>query len=485
MTAQTCQQVWDICLQTIRGQVSEQSFKTWFLPIVPVHLSEKSDGARILTIQVPTRYFYDWIEEHYVSLLEKGIRSALGENGRLQYTLAPEQPKNPSPAPNQFRSTEAPTHENGKPASDKNFFAKKESFTAHAAAPKQGKKAIESNLNIRHTFANFIEGDCNKLAVTAGQSIVQNPGINAFNPLVLYGGVGLGKTHLAEAIGNAIREQNSHKNVLYVSANQFGNDFVQAVRESAVQQFMDLYMSLDVLIVDDIQFFCGKSGMQENFFNVFNHLHQSRKQIIMTSDCAPKDLRGLQDRLLSRFKWGLTTELKVPSFETRRAIIDYKMKHEGIALTPEVLDLLANSITTNVREIEGALISLLARASLLQQEITLDLVQQCIQTVVKEEKKKLTLEDIQEMVAELFQITTDELKDKSRKKNVADARQFAMYIANKYTDLPLKTIGMYFGKRDHSTVIHACKAIPDKLEKEAEYKEVMRKIEEKIAQLFK
>jgi chromosomal replication initiator protein len=505
MTTQPHQQVWDICLQVIRSQVPEQSFKTWFLPIRPVRLTKTADGWQVLTIQVPTRYFYEWLEEHYVPLLERGIIAALGERGRLQYVLAPQQPQNLNTASHtnnshkNIASDEKNTDRNsdknkdtanpayqtlltgGKPTSDLGNLSKKEMFSPSAPIPNKGKKTVESNLNGRYTFHNFVEGDCNRLAVTTGLNIVENPGKTAFNPFVVWGGVGLGKTHLAQAIGNAIRERNPQANVLYISADQFGNDFVTAVREHKVQQFMNFYMTLDVLILDDIQFFCNKNGMQENFFNVFNHLHQSQKQIIMTSDCAPKDLRGLQDRLLSRFKWGLTTDLRLPSYETRKAIIKSKMQEEGMFLQEEVIDFLARHITTNVREIEGILISLFAKASFLQQEITIDLVRESMSGVVKEEKRPLTLDDIQRIVAEIFGVTIEELKAQTRKKNIAMARQFAMYFANKHTELPLKTIGLYFGKRDHSTVIHACKVIPDKVEKEAEYRELMKKIQEKLS----
>ncbi|WP_027002068.1 chromosomal replication initiator protein DnaA [Hugenholtzia roseola] len=509
MTTQPHQQVWDICLQVIRSQVPEQSFKTWFLPIRPVRLTKTADGWQVLTIQVPTRYFYDWLEEHYVPLLERGIVAALGERGRLQYVLAPQQPQNSATTQNQNpkaganlqnnptsdeKNTDKNSEKNkstsnstpqtpltgGKANSDLGNLSKKELFSPSTPIPNKGKKTVDSNLNGRYTFHNFVEGECNRLAVTTGLNIVENPGKTAFNPFVVWGGVGLGKTHLAQAIGNAIKERNPHANVLYISADQFGNDFVTAVREHKVQQFMNFYMALDVLILDDIQFFCNKNGMQENFFNVFNHLHQSQKQIIMTSDCAPKDLRGLQDRLLSRFKWGLTTDLRLPSYETRKAIIKAKMQEEGMFLQDEVVNFLAQHITTNVREIEGVLISLFAKASFLQQEITIDLVRESMSGVVKEEKKPLTLDDIQRIVAEIFGITVEELKAQTRKKNIAMARQFAMYFANKHTELPLKTIGLYFGKRDHSTVIHACKVIPDKVGKEAEYRELMKKIQEKL-----
>jgi len=318
---------------------------------------------------------------------------------------------------------------------------------------------LDTYLNINYSFESFIEGDCNRLARSAGQAVAQRPGLTSFNPLMLYGGVGLGKTHLVQAIGNYIKGHYPDKQVLYVSSEKFTNQFINAIKNNTLHLFSDFYMKVDVLIIDDVQFMSGKEKTQDTFFHIFNHLHQLGKQIIMTSDRAPRDLQGLQDRLLSRFKWGLTADLQTPDFETRIAIIQRKLQAEGIDIAYNVIEYVAHSVNTNIRELEGVIISLMAQASLTRRIIDVELAKNTLRHIVMEENKEVTIDTIQEVVADFFEITVADLKSKSRKKAFVYPRQMAMYFAKEYTDLPLKSIGYHFGGRDHSTVIHSIQSI--------------------------
>ncbi|WP_338764719.1 chromosomal replication initiator protein DnaA [Bernardetia sp. ABR2-2B] len=613
-----CQTVWQKCLEVIKFEIPEQSFNTWFLPIRPLRLRQN-----ILTIQVPSRYFYEFLEEHYVLVLRKAIIEQLGTHGKLEYSLLPEKqqpplfdssfesitekgnqnqqgqsiqknnfntssnsineesnsetfsnqtslfqnqnstqqdnnqkeidsdnpiilngnsnyesatsrsqltnlsnPSNPSfgqstkqehkeeQLESRQNRTNTGNHSNqpqvqkssnfqpsalGRSHSNQSYHKSQTQNQVQNRAsrntrdmkeqsnfrPVKTTQALPHNLNPRYTFDTFVEGECNNVAFAAGRAIAKNPGRTSFHPLVLYGGVGLGKTHLAHAIGNKILEHYPEKRVVYVSADQFANDFVASVRENEITQFTEQYYHLDVLIVDDIQFLCDKVKTQESFFHIFNHLHSAGKQMIMTSDCAPAQMRGLQERLLSRFKWGAILDLKVPDVETRKAIIYTKLQGYESQVSQDVIDFLAKSVTTNVRELEGVITSLLAKSSLADMSITLDLARQALGAVVahQNETHELSIDAIEEIVAAFFQVTLEQLKGKTRKKEIAVARQFAMYLTKEYTDLPLKAIGWHFGKRDHSTVIHACKVVPLKMEKEESYKKTFDEIIKRIEQL--
>lgn len=445
--------MWNSCLEVIRDHISEQSFNTWFAPIVPMSLKDD-----ILTIQVPSHFFYEWLEEHYVGLLRKAIVHALGSNGMLEYSIVVDK-GGETHMPNTVSIPTVKTGFSGSGNVEQNGQAGSygSPFTLKDIAP----EFLNSQLNPNYTFESYVEGECNRLARAAGYAVAAKPGVTSFNPLMIYGGVGLGKTHLVQAIGNHVKSVNDRKFVLYVSSEKFTNQFIEALKENKIQEFSNFYLKVDLLIIDDVQFLSGKERTQEIFFHIFNHLHQSGKQIVMTSDRPPKDLQGLQERLVSRFKWGLTTDLQQPDFETRIAIIQKKVQSEGIEIPENVIEYLAYSVDTNIRELEGVLISLIAQASLNKKEIDLELAKQTLQSIVKDVDTEVDIDYIQKFVAEHFNTTPELLKDKTRKQEIVVARQVAMYLAKEHTGFSLKTIGYHFGGRDHSTVIHAIQSVND------------------------
>ena len=464
-----CVSVWNNCLRVIKDSIGDQSYKTWFEPIIPLRLYNN-----VLTIQVPSQFFYEWLEEHYVTLLRKAIDKELGPESRLEYSIIIDKGNDT----NKPYTINIPTSRNSNNSYNNNNTPKdlKSPFELREI---NGKK-FDAFLNQSYNFDNFIEGDCNRLARSAGFAVANKPGVTSFNPLMIYGGVGLGKTHLIQAIGNRILQSAPQKYVLYVSSENFVNQFIEALKNNNIEDFRNYYLKIDVLIIDDIQFLSGKEKTQEIFFHIFNHLHQSGKQIIMTSDCPPRDLKGLQERLLSRFKWGLTADLQQPDFETRIAIIQRKMQADGIDIPDKVIEYLAYSVDTNVRELEGVLISLIAHASLNRKEIDLELAKQTLKNIVHNIDTEVGIDYIQKSVAEYFDVTLDSLKAKTRKKEIVMARQVAMYFAKEYTNFSLKSIGYHFGGRDHSTVIHAVQSVNDLIDTDRKFKASVEELEKRL-----
>jgi chromosomal replication initiator protein len=465
--------IWRNALKIIQDNVSIQSYKTWFEPIVPVGLKEN-----VLTIQVPSQFFYEWLEEHYVTLLRKTIQRELGEDARLEYRIVVEN-SNSHSGP---YTIEYPNYNTGSSENQESTIPMVigKNIKNPFIIPGLKKVNIDSQLNHNYNFDNYIEGDCNRLARSAGYAVAQKPAGTAFNPLVIWGGVGLGKTHLAQAVGNEIKKKFPNKTVLYVSSEKFTNQFIDALKNNAVNDFVHFYQLIDVLICDDIQFFANKQKTQDIFFHIFNHLHQSGKQLVLTSDRPPRDLEGMEERLLSRFKWGLSADVQVPDFETRIAILEKKMYSDGIELPREVVEFVAYNINTNIRELEGALISLLAQSSLNKKEIDLDLAKKIIKNFVKSVSREVSIDYIQKTVCEYFDISIDKLKEKTRKRQIVQARQLSMYLAKSYTKNSLKVIGKHFGGRDHSTVIHSCQAVQNLLDTDPEFKENVDDIQKKI-----
>ena len=453
--------VWNNCLKTIKKNVNNQSYKTWFEPIKAVGLESNA-----LTIQVPNKFFYEWLEEHYVSLLKKTIRQELGEKGRLEYQIL-------MGKINKNKNT--PDSSIGGPGSI-NAGNIKNPFVI----PGIKKVKIEPQLIPHLTFDSFIEGDCNRLARSAGLAVAKKPGGTAFNPLVLFGDVGLGKTHLAQAIGNDILKNHPDKSVLYVSSEKFTNQIIESIRNNAVNDFVNFYQLVDVLIVDDIQFLANKVKTQEIFFHIFNQLHQNGKQIILTSDRPPKDMNGMEVRLTSRFKWGLSADLQAPDLETRMAILGAKMSQEGIDLPHEVVEFVCYNIQNNIREIEGVLVSLVAQSTLNRREIDLDLAQEVIQNFVTQMSREITIDFIQSLVAEHYNVPVEKLKGQTRKRSIVVARQLSMYLSKNMTEKSLKAIGSKFGGRDHSTVIYSCRAVQDMLDTDNAFKDTVGELEKKI-----
>jgi chromosomal replication initiator protein len=459
--------VWQNCLKMIRESISEQSYKTWFEPIIPAKLEGKK-----LTIQVPSQFFYEWLEENYVHLLRKSLDYAIGRDGMLEYSIVIDSGNRKKNEP-QIAVNMPPVHSSqyakpDNPNADvvKNPFIMKDLDSL----------SLDSYLNPNYTFDNFIEGDCNRLARAAGFAVASKPGITSFNPLMIYGGVGLGKTHLVQAIGNFMKNKAGGKFVLYVSSEKFTSQFINAIRNNSLQDFMNFYMQIDILIIDDVQFLAGKEKTQETFFHIFNHLHQSGRQIVMTSDRPPRELEGVEDRLLSRFKWGLTADLQTPDFETRIAIIQKKVQAEGISIAYEVIEYLAHSIDTNVRELEGVMISLLAQASLTRREIDLELAKATLRHLIKDSEREVTVDTIIEAITEHYKVRIPDLKGKSRLREIVLPRQVAMYLTKELTNLSLKSIGYHFGGRDHSTVIHAIQTVNDLMDTDKEISMAVAKL---------
>jgi len=463
---QPCEHVWENCTEKIRNEINAQSFKTWFEPIKPVKLENS-----VLTIQVPNKFFYEWLEEHYVTILKNTIRRELGENGKLEYQIMPSiKQQNRSQA--KLIGKNAHGVQPGK--------AVKEQIKNPFVIPGIQKLKIEPQLNENYTFDSYIEGDCNRLARSAGFAVAKKPGGTAFNPLFIFGSVGLGKTHLAHAIGNSVLESGRNKTVLYVSSEKFTNQFIESLKSNAVNDFVNFYQLIDVLIVDDIQFLANKIKTQEIFFHIFNQLHQSGKQLILTSDRPPKDLDGMEERLISRFKWGLSADLQAPDFETRMAIIQTKMQQSGLQLPADVIEFISFNIKNNIRELEGALISLIAQSSLNRRQIDVDLAKEVIKNFVSEISKEITIEYITKLVADHYDVEMNKIQGKTRKRSVVIARQLSMYLAKNLTNKSLKAIGQNFGGRDHSTVIYSCQAVKNMLDTDTMFKSTVKELEKKI-----
>lgn len=469
------EEVWNRCVSVIKDNMSHQSFKTWFEPIKP--LSLKNDT---LTIQVPSPFFYEWLEEHYITLLKKTIKKELGPTGSLEYSIIMENNYNSKKSVAvKMPTSNRPATRNPSIAMPMDIGSKgiKNPFVI----PGLKKVVVESQLNPNYSFENFVEGECNRLARSAGFAVAKKPGGTAFNPLLIYGGVGLGKTHLAHAIGLEIKNQQPDKTVLYVSSEKFTQQFIESVRNNAHNDFIHFYQMIDVLLIDDVQFFAGKEKTQDVFFHVFNHLHQTGKQLVLTADKAPIEMQGIEQRLLSRFKWGLSADLQAPDLETRIAILQKKMYTEGIELPKEVVEYLAYSITTNIREMEGALISLIAQSSLNKKSITLDLAKLMIDKFVKNTAREVSIEYIQKVVCDYFNLPIELLKSKTRKREVVQARQIAMYFAKQMTKSSLASIGAHTGGKDHATVLHACKTVNNLIETDKRFRGYIVDLEKKIS----
>jgi len=531
--------VWNECLDIIRDNISRQSYKTWFEPLKAISLEEENDLAK-LTIQLPSRFYYEWLEEHYFSLLRKTVTKVIGPRGRLFYDIVIEkedveqdgasmhlparQPANEPPpsqthSPPREESPDAPEKPSDDPSSSASSSADEpppngpssQGSRQPAQNPKQPagsgsaqaqttdqetpedvpvqnpfaipgiqKAEIDSQLNDSYTFERFIQGDCNRLARSAAWAIAQEPGGTSFNPFLVYGGVGLGKTHLIHAIGNYARANENADSVLYVSSERFTTEFVQSIQRNRISEFSMFYRQIDLLIVDDVQFFSGKEKTQEEFFHIFNALHQSGRQIVLSADRPPREIQGIEERLLSRFQWGLSADVQSPGLETRIAILQRKAEDDGIELPQEVIEFIAHNVKSNIRELEGALIRLMAHATLHQRDLDLNLAKEVLRDLMQDSKVNLTIEEIQRIVCDYLDIPEDLVRAKTRKREVVRARQIAMYFCKDLTQHSLKTIGLHFGGRDHSTVIHANKTVEDQIETDDQFRGMVDEIGRKI-----
>jgi chromosomal replication initiator protein len=438
------EKAWGQVLQIVKENTNSNSFVTWFKPIKPLKIENSA-----ITIQVPSQFFYEWLEQHYSTVLNEAIQQILGADYKLLYSILMDSSMDPVQLPS-LKKTKAPQDN------------------------------VRDNLSDRYTFDSFVEGESNKFAKAAATAVGKSPGKTTFNPLVVYGGVGLGKTHLIQAIGNLAKyETNSHR-VLYVDSERFTMDFINSIQKNKTTEFSDIYRNVDLLLVDDIQFFANKERTQEEFFHTFNTLHQKGKQIVLSSDRPPKELQGMEERLISRFQWGLVVDIQPPDLETRQAILQRKAEENGIELPGDIFHFIATHITSNIRELEGALIRLLAYASLNGEDITIELSKRVLRDVCIKKSKAISIEIIQKATAEYFGFPEDQLRAKTRKKEIAQARQICMYLCKKLTDSSLKTIGLHFGGRDHSTVIHAINTVEELINKDIAIGEAVERIKNKI-----
>lgn len=447
--------IWKNCLSKIKENVTLMTYNTWFLPIKPLQLSNNT-----LKIEIPSHFFWEWIDEHYNLLINNTIAEVIGPDAKLSYII------------NKVSNQLEQSSDNGGNGKNKdNIITGKQKV----------KHNFESYLNSRYTFEDFITGEGNQLARAAAVAISDNPGGTSFNPFFVYGGVGLGKTHLIQAIGNEIVKKFPDKRVIYLSTDIFTVEFVEAIQSNRVNEFSNFYRSMDVLIIDDIQFLVGKEKTQDLFFHIFNMLHQLKKQIILTSDKSPKALKGLNERLISRFQWGLSADIQPPDLETRIAILKRKADTYGMSISREILDYIALNITSNIRELEGCLIKILANASLSSKEITFELVKKTVNEIATDRKIiNINIESITKTVCEYLNIAENKIRDKTRKKEVVYARQLSMFLSKEMTNSSLKTIGLHFGGRDHSTVVHACAAVENKKNQNSSFRTLIIELKNKI-----
>jgi chromosomal replication initiator protein len=471
----TAQSVWINCLNFIKDNIQPQAYKTWFEPIVAVKLDDHA-----LSIQVPSKFFYEWLEEHYVKILKVALTKELGANAKLVYIIKME---------NTYGNSQPFTEKI--PSSNRSaVYSQRVDIPLKNISPELKNPfvipgirnvKIESQLNPTYTFDNFLEGDSNRLARNASIAVANKPGGTSFNPLLIFGGVGLGKTHLAHAIGVDIKDKYPEKTVLYISAEKFTQQYIESVKKNNRNDFIHFYQIIDVLIIDDVQFLSGKSGTQDVFFHIFNHLHQNGKQVILTSDKAPVDMQDIEQRLLSRFKWGLSAELQNPDFETRVSIVKNKLYRDGVEMSEDIIEYLAKHITSNVRELEGAIISLIAQSSFNKKEITLSLAKEIVEKFVKNTKREVSIDYIQKVVSDYFQMDVDTLQSKTRKRHIVQARQLAMFFAKKFTKASLASIGSQIGKRDHATVLHACKTVNNLSTTDKQFRKYVEDLTKKLS----
>lgn len=444
--------MWEDCLSVIRDIIPQAAYEAWFKPIVPLFYEDKK-----FTIQVPSQFFYEYLEEKYVDVLKLTLSRVFGEGTTLKYRITVNgQTKSPG--------TGTITYQGENPKSVVSYTPNKVDATKAPGPFKVASQDLDSQLNPRYGFENFFEGSNNKLVRAVSEKIASDPGKTAFNPLFIYGHSGVGKTHICHAIGLKVRSLFPEKRVLYVSSNLFRLQYTDAVRKNTTNDFLSFYQSIDVLILDDVHELIGLVKTQEIFFQIFNNLHQLGKQLVLTCDRAPVDLQGMEERLISRLKWGMTAQIERPDINLRRKILRNKINIEGLEISDDVFDLIVESVTENVRDLEGILVSLMANSVMTNKEIDVPLAKKIISQTVRMEKKQLTIKNIQEVVCQYFNLDEALIQTPSRKQEIVQARQVTMFFAKKYTESSYAHIGKVVGGRDHATVIHACKTIKDQIE---------------------
>ena len=495
--AQETHELWAQCLLNIERHVRPQSFNTWFRPT-----QARRFDAEVLELEVSSSYFADWVESNYLSLIQRAVEEETQLTPTITFTVAEDTGDGPRPAGTPRES--ATTAATGSAAAAQATLgpAPEPPAPAPSATPVPGpgpgpaaerRPAVEPSasfagrqlpmpLNERYTFDTFVVGEGNRFAHAAAQAVSKSPGNTQFNPLVIYGGVGLGKTHLLQAIGHHALSGEHGQRVVYVPSEKFMNDFIEAIRARNTAEFQQIYRGADILLVDDIQFLLRGEQTQSEFFHTFNTLHQNGKQIVMTCDSPPGELEGLEERLISRFQWGLVTSIEPPDLETRIAILHQKAEINGIHLTVEVATFLGNYISTNIRELEGALNHIMAYCAVNQEELSVEAARKIVQQRVPAESTHLSIESIQKVVSEHFGLTPELLIGKTRKHEVAAPRQVAMFLAKRLTNSPLKVIGLHFGNRDHSTVIHAVQTVTKKCDDDPAFARIVESLTDQLQQ---
>ena len=471
--------IWNECLQMFRENVPPQAYSTWFEPIKPV---DYRDG--LLTIQVPSDFFYEYLESRFIKVIKATIRKVLGPEGKLEYSIMMDTDEN-KPVVVRQPSVDRTNTTNPPKQIQINFDKSESSMLNPFVLPGIKKINIESNLNKSNCFDNFVTGECNRVAYEAGVAIAKNPGKTSFNPMFIFSPTGMGKTHICQAIGLETKKYHPELTVLYVNAEQFLMQFQASCRNnnsknSSRDDFVHFYQMIDVLIIDDIQFLADKVKTQEAFFHIFNHLQQNDKQLIFTCDKPPAELNGMEQRLISRFKWGLSAEMTVPDVVTRRNILKRKAYNEGVEMPDDVINFIAEHIKSNIREMEGFLVSLIAQSSLNRKAITIGLARQIAERFVNSSNREITINYIITSVCEEMGTSQEDFFKSTRKRNVVQARQLSMYFAKKYTKASLVVIGEKCGKKDHATVIHALKTIDNLLETDKQFRAMTEKIEQKF-----
>lgn len=458
--------LWNRCLKMIQDNIDETKFKMWFEPIIPLKYENHT-----LTLGVPNPFFYEMLEERFLDLLRAALNKEIGEGTQLMYQV--QIGPTPKEATNWGSSGRSSALQTKKPIRDGN----------KTPDPMQSPAVqdLDPHLNPHYNFENFIKGVSNELSRTVGETVAQHPA-KTFNPLFLHGPSGVGKTHLANAIGTRIKEIYPEKRVLYVSAHLFMVQYTDSIRTNHFNDFISFYQTIDVLIIDDIQEFAGVTKTQNTFFHIFNHLHQNGKQLILTSDRAPVMLTGMEDRLLTRFKWGLVAELEKPDLELRKNILRNKIHHDGLNIPDNVISYIAENVNDSIRELEGIINSLLAQSILFKREIDMDLTQRIVRKAVRYENKPITIEEIIAKVCAHYGLAESTIHTKTRKREIVQARQIAMYLAKKHTDHSSSKIGQLIGNRDHATVLHACKIMKDLVEVDKNFKNEVDEIENSIKQ---
>lgn len=456
--------LWDKCLEILRDNLDAEQFDAWFAPIVAVDFKDDK-----LTLKLPSQFFVQQIEQNFYDLFSATLRRVYGNNVKLfyNYNIIEDTPD----------SSVTIAHDNSSTKLN-NRVNKQYQQVANPFAPVE-MEDIDPQLNPRYTFENYCQSMSNKLAVSVGMAIATDPNCKTFNPMFVFGPTAVGKTHLIQAIGIKIKELRPRTRVLYTTSRIFELQYTTAVKNNKVNDFISFYQSIDVLILDDIQELAGKSGTQNAFFHIFNHLHQNQKQLIMSSDCRPSDLDGMVPRLISRFKWGMTVELYKPDYELRRGVLKMKAAQDGLSLDDEVIDFIAQNVTESVRDLEGIVVALLAHATMLNQEVDIELAKKVVGNTVNINKKQLSFELIAETVSRFYNIDQQLLYGKSRKREISDARQLVMYLTKKTTQMSSTNIGQKL-YRDHATVLHACKQIEQRLSIEKKFRHEVEMIEKEL-----